>query len=130
MMRAPLTLLLCALAGPALALPAVPFLPAPRDVCRIQIPPARYDHAPRGRVDIRYAPAASIAQACVKSGEDHAVGCTTAVRLGRVLVGYDILIANRPTAGNDPRCTVEKWRASILRHERAHAAGWPADHPR
>lgn len=132
-MRTPLTILLCALSTSALALPAVPHLPVPRDICGIQIPPARYDRAvitPKVGIDgPHYVAAKQVARQCKDSGYQDAVGCTTSILLGKTVIAYRVLIATSPPAGTDPRCTPAVWRASILKHERAHMAGWPAFHP-
>ena len=132
-MRAPLALILCALASPALALPSVPHLPGLRDICGIQIPPARYDRLPSKVKAVdgpHYVKARQVARECRGSGEPSAVGCTTSILLGKTIIAYRVLIANQPPPGTDARCTPAKWRASILRHERAHMAGWPAGHGR
>ena len=132
-MRTPLAILLCALSTSALALPAVPHLPGHRDICGIQIPPARYDRAvitPKVGIDgPHYVAAKQVARQCKDSGTDKAVGCTTSILLGKTVIAYKVLIASNPPPGRYPGCTPAKWRASILKHERAHMAGWPSDHP-
>jgi hypothetical protein len=133
-MKKPLAFVLsCALASPALALPAVPSLPVPRDVCGIQIPPARFARGREIRIGVdgpHYVVATQVAHECRSAGTDRAVGCTTSILLGRTVIAYRVLIADTPPPGTDKRCTPAQWRASVLRHERAHMAGWPADHPR
>ncbi len=132
-MRLPLAIALCLPASQALALPAVPHLPVDRDVCGIQIPPARYDRpakAPKIGIDgPHYVGPGQVARECKNSGFEDAVGCTTSITLGKTVVGYRVLIASNPPRGADSRCTPAKWRHSILAHERAHLNGWPADHP-
>lgn len=129
-------LALCALAGPAFALPSVPHLPdgaVPRDICGIEVPPARYSRGREIKIGVdgpHYVVATQVARECRSAGTDRAVGCTTSIMLGRTVIAYRVLIAARPIAGTNPACTPAMWRASILRHERAHLAGWPQDHPR
>lgn len=135
MMRLPLALTLCALAGPALALPFAPLPKIPRDICGIEIPPSRYDRPAKLPLDgPHYVSAAIVARECVGSGEHDAVGCTTVTGLrdakGFHATAARIVIAAHPVAGTASACTPAKWRASILRHERAHLAGWPQNHPR
>lgn len=123
---------LCLLAGHAVALPAVPFLPVKRDVCGIQAPPARYSRGREIKLGVdgpHYVVAAKVARECRGAGTDRAVGCTTSILLGRTVIAYRVLIASNPPPGRYPGCTPAMWRASILRHEMAHIAGWPADHP-
>lgn len=137
-MRLPLALVLCALAGPAFALPSVPYLPpgaVPRDICGIEIPPKRYDRPAKLPLDgPHYVSADVVANECVGSGEHDAVGCTTLTGLrdakGFHPIAARVLIAKAPPFGLPPGCTPAKWRASVLRHERAHVAGWPQNHPR
>lgn len=134
-MRLPLALTLCALAGPALALPFAPMPDVPRDICGIEIPPSRYDRPAKLPLDgPHYVSAATVARECVGSGEHDAVGCTTLTGLrdakGFHALAARIVIAARPVAGTNPACTPAKWRASILRHERGHLAGWPQNHSR
>lgn len=134
-MRTPLAILLCLAAGPALALPFVPLPKVPRDICGIEIPPLRYDRPAKLPLDgPHYVEAAIVAHECVGSGEHDAVGCTTLTGLRDVkgfhAIAARVVIAARPVPGTSPACTPAKWRASILRHERAHVAGWPQNHPR
>ena len=129
--RPALLLLASLMAAPAFALPSLPYLPGQRDICGIQIPPARYANARRAAKPVdgpHYVKARQVARECRSSGEPSAVGCTTSILLGKTIIAYRVLIASRPPPGTDARCTPDKWRASILRHERAHMAGWPADH--
>jgi hypothetical protein len=131
-MRAPLAILLCALSTSALALPAVPNLPGQRDICGIQIPPPRYALAKVPKVGIdgpHYVAAKQVARQCKDSGYQDAVGCTTSILLGKTVIAYKVLIASNPPPGRYPGCTPAKWRASILKHERAHMAGWGQNHP-
>lgn len=125
----------CLLAAPAMALPFAPLPVVPRDICGIEIPPARYEHAAKLPLDgPHYVSADVVARECVGSGERLAVGCTTTTGLrdakGFHAIAARMLIAKGPVAGTNPACTAAKWRASILRHEQAHLAGWPANHPR
>jgi len=136
MKRLVLALALGLLADPALALPGLSRLPDgayPRDICGIQIPPKRYA-GKQPTVEAvdgpHYVKARQVARECRASGEPKAVGCTTAFLLGKTLIAYRVVIASQPPPGTDARCTPQKWRASILRHERAHMAGWPPNHPR
>lgn len=125
----------CFIAAPALALPFAPLPDVPRDICGIETPPARYDGPSKLPLDgPHYVSADVVARECVRSGERLAVGCTTTTGLrdskGFHAIAARVLIAERPVAGTAPACTAAKWRASILRHERAHLAGWPQNHPR
>lgn len=134
-MRTPLAILLCLAAGPALALPFAPLPKVPRDICGIEIPPSRYDRPAKLPLDgPHYVTAEIVARECVESGEHDAVGCTTVAGLrsakGFTPIAARILIAKAPPFGLPRGCTPAKWRASILRHERAHVAGWPQNHPR
>jgi hypothetical protein len=110
----------------------VPHLPA-RDVCGIEIPPARYSRGREIRLGIdgpHYVVATKVARECRGAGTDKAVGCTTSILLGRTVIAYRVLIASTPPPGRYPGCTPSMWRRSILAHERAHMAGWPSNHPR
>lgn len=132
MMRTPLAIALCALSTSALALPAVPHLPVQRDICGIQIPPARYSRGREIKVGVdgpHYVVASKVARECRSAGTDKAVGCTTSILLGRTVIAYRVLIASEPPPGRYPGCAPAMWRRSILAHERAHMAGWPAFHP-
>ena len=134
-----LALALSALAAPAFALPSVPHLPdgaVPRDVCGIQIPPARYRSAKpivKAIDGPHFLGAAAVAAACRGAGTDRALGCTTFVGLrdakGFVPIGARVVIARRPPFATNAACTAAVFRASLLRHERAHLAGWPQNHP-
>jgi len=131
--RTALPLLACLVTLPAFGMPSVPHLPGLRDICGIQIPPARYDRGGKSVKAIdgpHYVKARQVARECRGSGEPSAVGCTTSILLGKTILAYRVLIANQPPPGTDARCTPAKWRASILRHERAHMAGWPPNHPK
>lgn len=125
----------CFIAAPALALPFAPLPNVPRDICGIEIPPARYDRPAKLPLDgPHYVSADAVARECVGSGEHDAVGCTTMTGLrdskGFHALAARVLIAKGPVPGTNPACTPAKWRASVLRHERAHVAGWPQNHPR
>lgn len=132
-MRFPIAAFACLLAAPAIALPSLPNLPGQRDICGIQIPPARYDRAvitPKVGIDgPHYVAAKQVARQCKDSGYQDAVGCTTSILLGKTVIAYKVLIASNPPPGRYPGCTPAKWRASILKHERAHMAGWGQNHP-
>lgn len=131
-MRIAASVIACLITAPAFALPSVPNMPVFRDICGIQVPPARYDrgsNATKLGIDgPHYVKASQVAGQCRKSGTHEAVGCTTSILLGKTIIAYRVLIASEPPAGTDKRCTPSKWRASILRHERAHMAGWPGNH--
>lgn len=123
--------LLILMAFPAGAKPSSPVV---RDICGIQVPPSRYDNKPPLHpVDgPHYISAREVARECIQSGENKAVGCTTLIGLWFkrkfVPLAYKVVIAKFPTPGTLPACTQKIWQASILRHERAHMAGWPRNH--
>lgn len=104
-----------------------------RDICGIEIPPARFERSVKLPISGPFEyPAHVVAKMCVGSGERNAVGCTTMIGL-RDAKGFHptaagIVIAIRPNTGVNPACTRKKWRESILRHELAHVAGWPQNH--
>lgn len=133
-LRMAISAMICLAALPALSLPFAARPAVPRDICGIQIPPARYDRNSKLPLDgPNYVSAAVVARSCLNSGEPRAVGCTNITGLtdakGFHAVAARMWIASDPVAGTNPSCTPAKWRASILRHERAHLAGWPSDHP-
>jgi hypothetical protein len=89
-------------------------------------PPARYDKPFPGRTVVRQLPPRQVANACRElfgaRGLDIAVGLAQrgcAVHLGDQC---QIISIDRPAYGTTPE--------AVIRHERGHCNGWPADHPR
>ena len=88
-------------------------------------PPKRYDHAFDGKETIRRLPQAEVPEACRRLFRDAGLeisvgpkqkGC--AVYQGK---NGTIIVVDKPFGGATPD--------AIIRHERGHLNGWPADHP-
>jgi hypothetical protein len=88
-------------------------------------PPKRYDHAFDGKETIRHLPQAEVPEACRRLFRDAGLeisvgpkqkGC--AVYQGK---NGTIIVVDKPFGGATPD--------AIIRHERGHLNGWPADHP-
>ena len=88
-------------------------------------PPKRYDHAFDGKETIRRLPQAEVPEACRRLFRDAGLeisvgpkqkGC--AVYQGK---NGTIIVVDKPFGGATPD--------AIIRHERCHLNGWPADHP-
>lgn len=106
--------------------------PLKRDICGIQIPPARFLNKPPRTTSIdgpHELPAWQVASECTGSGFTDAVGCTIEKRFGNTLIAFRVVYTSTITPGTNPKCTPAMWKESILRHEAAHMAGWPPNHP-
>jgi hypothetical protein len=93
----------------------------------IQLPPARYDRPAIIQI-VDATDVWDVMAKCRAHGESHAVlACTKWETIGKVpcvivipVVGFKT--TNQPVTAED--------RARMIRHERGHCNGWPADHPK
>lgn len=82
-------------------------------------PPARYDHAFRGHLNVVYLDQNALFALCGQRGQrpEWLLGCTEGASNGACTIHMR----------NDMN---RAWRARILRHEVGHCNGWPGDHRR
>lgn len=83
-------------------------------------PPARFDHSYSGKMIVHRLPQAQIINVCAKVlGKRSMIqhGCSAKPKNGRC----EIWIVDKTYMSATPE--------AVLRHERGHCNGWPANHP-
>lgn len=85
----------------------------------MSLPPVTYDHAPTIPYGVVEETQERVTRLCEILGGPNAIACTWQTE-----AGFTVIIPKVGRGG-----VAQRTHDLILRHERGHVNGWPADHP-